>query len=106
MRAKTCFQKTLVFPRLTVRNIVILLTFQLHPAAEALVEAAGGALLARGDGDGAAAAAQAHVVLAVLHRALEEALARLAREDAVVEAADLVAADRTRAAHTALIYPL
>lgn len=64
---------------------------------QALVEAAGGALLARGHGHGAIGPAQTHIVLTVLHSALEEALARLTREDAIVEARDLVAADWARA---------
>lgn len=68
------------------------LTFELHARAQALVEAAGGALLARGNGHRAAGAPQADVVLFVLNRALEEALAALAREDAVVEARDAVPA--------------
>ena len=71
-------------------------TFQLHSGPEALVEPASRALLPGGDGDGALGPAEADVVLLVLDRPLEEALAALAGEDAVVESGDLVAANRTR----------
>ena len=80
--------------------MVSFLTLELHSRLEALVEPARGALLPGGDGDRALRAPQAHVVLLVLHGALEETLAGLAGEDAVVEARDLVAADGARAAKT------
>ena len=75
-----------------------------HARLETLGEATGRTPLAieRGDValDVAARVAREHLL--VLHGALEEALARLARERAVVEAADLVAAYRTRAARRRL----
>lgn len=76
---------------------MLLLTFQLHSAAETLVEPACGTLLPSSDRDGTVPSSQTHIVLAILYGALEEALARLARENAVVEATDLVAADWTGA---------
>ena len=72
-------------------------TFKFHSGPEALVEPASRTLLPGGDGHRALGPSEADVVLLVLHRPLEEALAALAREDAVVEAGDLVAANRTRA---------
>ena len=72
-------------------------TFELHSRVEAFFEAAGRAFFARGDGDRTGGAPKADVVLLVLHGSLEEALTALAREDAVVEARDFVAADGARA---------
>lgn len=72
-------------------------TFQFHAGVEALFKSTGRTLFACGDGDGTGGAAEADVVLLVLDRPLEESLAALAREDAVVEAGNLVAADRARA---------
>ncbi len=77
--------------------VVELLTFKLHPCLEALVEPACGALLPGGYGDGTGGAPQTHVVLLVLHGALEEALAALTGEDPVVKTTDFVAAHGTRA---------
>lgn len=68
-------------------------TFQLHPLLKALLESTGGTLFPGGDRDRAGRPPKAHVVLPVLDRPLEEAFARLAREDAVVKAGDLVTAD-------------
>lgn len=85
-----------------MKNINSFLTFQLHPALQTLVEPARRTLLPRGHGDGTLGPPQAHVVLPVLHGALEEALARLAAEYPVVEAGDLVAADRARAVYQLL----
>jgi hypothetical protein len=71
-------------------------TFQFHAGVEALFKSTGRTLFACGDGDGTGGAAEADVVLLVLDRPLEESLAALAREDAVMEAGNLVAADRAR----------
>lgn len=73
------------------------LTFQLHPLLKALLEPARGALLPGGDRHRTGRPPKALVVLPVLHGPLEEALARLTGENPVVEAGDLVPADRTRA---------
>lgn len=69
------------------------LTFKFHAASQTLVKSASRTLLASSDGDRTVPPSETHVVLAVLHRSLEETLARLTREYAVVEAADLVSAD-------------
>lgn len=71
-------------------------TFQFHAGVEALFKSTGRTLFACGDGDGTGGATEADVILLVLHRPLEESLAALAREDAVMEAGNLVAADRAR----------
>lgn len=68
------------------------LTFELHADVEALLEAAEGAALPLRLVDVAAAVGHARVDLFVLHGSLEEALAGLAREQAVVVARHLVAA--------------
>lgn len=80
-------------------------TFEFHPASQTLIESTRGALLPGGDGDGTVPASQTHVVLPILNRPLEEALARLARKYPVVEATDFVAANWTRTANeNKLIY--
>ena len=69
-----------------------------HARLEAFREAAGRTPLPVERGDVALGLARvAREDLLVLHGALEEALAGLARKRAVVEARDLVAADGTRA---------
>lgn len=71
------------------------------------MEAAEGAALPLGLVDEARAVRDARVHLLVLHGALEEALARLAREQAVVVAADAVAADRAQLVDALLrLHPL
>ena len=75
---------------------VLSLTFQFHARFETLVESAGRTLFPGGDGDWALSAPQTHVVLLVLDGPLEETLARLAGENAVVESGDLVTAHGTR----------
>ncbi len=69
---------------------------ELHAHLEALLEAAVGAALALMLVYLTRLLVHARVQLLVLHGALEEALAGLAREQAVVEAAHLVAAHRTQ----------
>lgn len=68
---------------------------QLHSLLQALLEPTRRALLPRRNRHRTRGAPQANVILPVLHRPLEEAFAGLARKDPVVEAGDLVAADRT-----------
>ena len=68
------------------------LTFELHADVEALLEPAEGTPLPLGLVDVTAALGHARVDLLVLHSPLEEALAGLAREQAVVVAGHLVAA--------------
>ena len=65
------------------------LTFQLHPHVETLLEATVGAALPLGLVDNTAAVRHAGVHLLVLDGALEEALAGLAGEEAVVVAGHL-----------------
>jgi len=67
---------------------------ELHTHIEALVEAAGWALFPRGHGDRTTCASKAHIVLTILDGALEKSLARFTREDAIMEAAYLVTANR------------
>jgi len=69
---------------------------QLHSHLKALLKPAGRALLPSGNCHRALGSSQAHIVLLVLHGSLEEALAGLAGENAVVEPRDLVATHRTR----------
>lgn len=72
-------------------------TFQFHAGVETFFETAGRTFFAGGDGDGTGGAPQAHVVFLILDGPFEESFAALARENAVVEARDFVAANRTRA---------
>ena len=65
------------------------LTFELHADVETLLESAVGAALPLRLVDDAGAVGHARVHLLVLHGALEEALARLARQQAVVVPAHL-----------------
>ena len=74
----------------------LLVTFQFHAGVEAFFESASRALFAGGDSDRAGSSPEAHIVLLILDGSFEEALAALARKDAVMEARDLVTADRTR----------
>ena len=69
-----------------------MLTFKLHADVETLLESAVGAALPLRLVDDAGAVGHARVHLLVLHGALEEALARLARQQAVVVPAHLVPA--------------
>lgn len=73
--------------------------FDTHALVDAALESARGTLLARVLVDKARFSARllsvAHVVLVVLHAALEEALAGLAAEYPIVVAADGILADRT-----------
>ena len=71
------------------------LTFQLHANLETLLEAAVGTPFALRLIDGAVPILYARIDLLVLHCPLEEPLAGLAGEQAIVVAGDLVAADRT-----------
>ena len=73
-------------------------TFEFHACFEALFESASWALLSGSDGDHTLAAPQTDIVLLILNCPLEKALARLAREYAVVKSRYLVAANRTWAA--------
>ena len=66
-----------------------MLTFKLHADVETLLESAVGAALPLRLVDDAGAVGHARVHLLVLHGALEEALARLARQQAVVVPAHL-----------------
>jgi hypothetical protein len=68
---------------------IVQLTFQLHPHVETLLEATVGAALPLGLVDNTAAVRHAGVHLLVLDGALEEALAGLAGEEAVVVAGHL-----------------
>lgn len=76
-------------------KLIIKSTFQLHPPLQTLFKATRGTLFPRGNRDWTCGTADTHVVLSVLHRPLEEALAGLAGEDAVVKAGNLVPANRT-----------
>ena len=79
-----------------IQSRVIFFTFELHAGLQALVEAASRALLSGGDRDGTLGAAQANVVLFVLYSPLEESLAALAGENAVVETRYFVSANGAR----------
>ena len=79
----------------TVTPSPLSLTFQLHADVETLLEAAVGAALPLGLVDDTAAVRHAGVHLLVLHRPLEEALAGLAGEQAVVVPGHLVAEGAT-----------
>lgn len=71
-------------------------TFQLHTTLETLVETASGTFFSRRHRNWAHGSPQTHVVFSILHCPLEEALARFTTEDAVMEARNFIAADRTR----------
>lgn len=68
--------------------------FKLHTHVQALLETTRRTLLPRSHGYRATRAPKAHIILAVLDGALEESLARLARENPVVKAAYFVSANR------------
>ena len=79
----------------TAAHTVLAHRLELHAHLQALLETAVGAAFALLFVDLTCLLVHARVELLVLHGALEEALARLACEKAVVEAAHFVAAHRT-----------
>ena len=79
----------------TLNNALRELTFQLHAHLEALLKATVGTSLTLTLVNVAAALCDARVDLLILNGSLEEALAGLAGEQAVVVAGDAVAAHRT-----------
>lgn len=79
----------------TASRTILSNRLELHTHVQALFEATGRTLLPRGHSDRTACASKAHIVLTILDGAFEKSFARFAREDAVVEAAYLVAANRT-----------
>ena len=75
------------------RTRIVITTFSSHADLDALLEAAVLALVAVVLVDGTVARASARVGEVAAHRALEEALAALARQHAVVLAGALVSTD-------------
>lgn len=71
--------------------------FEFHTHVQALVEAASRTLFASGYGNQTRRTVQAHVVLVILHGALEKSFAAFARKYTVMEAGNFIAAYRTGA---------